>query len=191
MTSALRGNDGLPFLAGVGGVAEGFEARHLVTVIRQHAADNIYRAFLPTRTSPNYRATEPPSDRAPNYRTTELPSYRATDPRASDLPCHALLVDSSHRGRNTVFREREGRRMTRPSAARFDGSLARQFDFGDLDIPLRAAALATGSKPLRLAARPAGLRGPDKYRCSTTGGGRRKSRPAGCWICAEPVNVFF
>ncbi len=54
--------------------------------------------------------------------------------------------------------------MTRPSAARFDGSLARQFDFGDLDIPLRAAALAAGSKPLRLAARPGGLRGPDKYK---------------------------
>ena len=53
--------------------------------------------------------------------------------------------------------------MTRPSAARFDGSLARQFDFGDLDIPLRAAAMAA-TKPLRLAARPAGLRGPDKYK---------------------------
>ena len=54
--------------------------------------------------------------------------------------------------------------MTRPSAARFDGSLARQFDFGDLDTPVRGAALAAGSKPLRLAARPAGLRGPDKYK---------------------------
>jgi hypothetical protein len=55
--------------------------------------------------------------------------------------------------------------MTRPSAAEFDGSLARQFDFGDLDIPLRSVALAaSGPKRLRLAARPGGLRGPDKYK---------------------------
>jgi hypothetical protein len=55
--------------------------------------------------------------------------------------------------------------MTRPNAAQFDGSLARQFDFGDLDIPLRAAALASrSSNALRLAARPGGLRGPDKYK---------------------------
>ena len=57
MTSALRGKDRLPFLGGIGGVAEGFEARHLVTAIRQHAADNIYRAFRPTRAN----ATELPS----------------------------------------------------------------------------------------------------------------------------------
>jgi hypothetical protein len=55
--------------------------------------------------------------------------------------------------------------MTRPSTARFDGSLARQFDFGDLEVPARVPPLATrGSSALRLAARPQGLRGPDKYK---------------------------
>ena len=117
-------------------------------LFQQHAADNIYRAFRP-------------ESRAPSPE----PRFRIPNPEASDLPCHTLPLDSSHRGRNTVFREREGRRMTRPSAARFDGSLARQFDFGDLDSPLRSVALAaSGSKPLRLAARPGGLRGPDKYK---------------------------
>ena len=48
---------------------------------------------------------ELPSPELPSDRTTEQPS-----PEPSDLPCHALLVDSSHRGRDTGFRKAEGRR---------------------------------------------------------------------------------
>jgi hypothetical protein len=46
---------------------------------------------------------------------------------------------------------------------RFDGSLARQFDFGDITTSTFPAArpLKAG---LKLAARPEALRGPDKYK---------------------------
>jgi hypothetical protein len=47
--------------------------------------------------------------------------------------------------------------------ARFDGSLARQFDFGP--ITTTSNPLAGGGRGhLRLALAPGGLRGPDKYK---------------------------
>lgn len=51
---------------------------------------------------------------------------------------------------------------------RFDGSLARQFDFGDITTstfpparPIKAIKAMKAS--LKLAERPEGVRGPDKY----------------------------
>jgi hypothetical protein len=42
----------------------------------------------------------------------------------------------------------------------FDGSLARQLDFGELEGPVAGS----GNRGLRLAVPSAALRGPDKYR---------------------------
>jgi hypothetical protein len=53
--------------------------------------------------------------------------------------------------------------MTKATSPRFDGTLAVQLDFGDLSTTTFPAArpLKAG---LRLTNRPAGVRGPDKYK---------------------------
>jgi hypothetical protein len=55
------------------------------------------------------------------------------------------------------------RSMTKTTRPRFDGTLALQLDFGDLTTTTFPAARPINAG-LKLTARPAGVRSPDKYK---------------------------